>query len=121
MVAIKIKEPGKVARWFGEAAGDFRPYECRWWVGEPGELYPAAEPPAGARVITAPVSFIGGSAWIQHTPARLKVREKGGRCRDVRGTGYFVEYAKRGDSRYVRCAMNQLKAVSALYGRAPLP
>lgn len=74
-IAIAIANPGRVAREFGEVAGDCAGEKFRWWVGTHRELTPAASLPAGARVIGAPVSFCGGDAWIAHAPRPAQAQD----------------------------------------------
>lgn len=69
-IAIKVKNPTKVSKNFGECAGDFSASEAVWWVGTPKELYLRGEKPSGARVVEAPVCFSGGQGWIPMSPRR---------------------------------------------------
>ena len=67
MIAIKIENPSRVARAFGECAGDYAEEECKYWVGNPWDLSPVSvEPAEWIKVIKAPVKVCGGQAWIEH-------------------------------------------------------
>lgn len=63
-IAIRIKNPQKVAAMFGECAGDYTPRECQFWVGTENCLAPR-ETPEGAEIVEEEVQFCGGTAWLK--------------------------------------------------------
>ena len=72
-MSIKITNPAKVARLFGEVPDDFKGEEqnLKFWVGVPGcEFYPSPE--AKGRIINAPIVFSGGGAFIYHKTRRRR-------------------------------------------------
>lgn len=70
MIAIVIKNAERIEKTFGECAGDYARAGVRYWVGTPSELYPVRDIPAGVKIVSAPVRFCGGGAWI---PGRVRV------------------------------------------------
>lgn len=64
MIAIKIKNPARVAKLFGECAGDFKESECQWWVGTKDALVPSSMCPPKATVVEGKVKFCGGGAFL---------------------------------------------------------
>lgn len=79
-IAIKIKNPTRVARSYGDCADDFTPAECQWWVGTPKQLYVAAVKPPGAIEIRAGLAPAGDGVRVvglAHTPKQfLKAARK---------------------------------------------
>lgn len=65
-ISIKIKNPSLINSCFGNESGDYQNDPVGYWVGTPDNLFPAAHPLPGSKIIHAPVRFGGGGAWVDH-------------------------------------------------------
>lgn len=111
-ISIRIQNPKRVAKLFGEVSGDYTPTECQWWVGTPQELWPAKEP--ARRVINARVVICGGGAHVAGRKLSMSVARAW--SRDVLATGIIVATFRNG----YRADAKRLLAMSR-FSRPSLP